>query len=58
MNEVESLIRRANRYLKSAELLLKDGDCESSVSRTYYAMFYSAQAMLLTMYFSHMYYCN
>jgi len=48
MREVKSLIKRANRYLKSAALLLKAGDYESSISRTYYAMFYSAQAMLLT----------
>jgi uncharacterized protein (UPF0332 family) len=47
MKEIESLIKKANRYLKSAKLLLKDRDYESSVSRTYYAMFYSAQAMLL-----------
>jgi len=48
MKEIESLIKRAKRYLKSAKTLLKEGDYESSVSRTYYAMFYSAQAMLLT----------
>jgi uncharacterized protein (UPF0332 family) len=48
MNEISSLIERAKRYLKSAEILLEEGDYESSVSRTYYAMFYSAQAMLLT----------
>lgn len=48
MKELEFLIKRAMRYLKSAEILLKEGDYESSVSRTYYAMFYSAQAMLLT----------
>ena len=48
MNEVNSLIERAKRYLKSAEMLLEDGDYESSVSRTYYAMFFSAQSMLLT----------
>lgn len=48
MKEIESLIQRATRYLKSAEILLEEGDYESSVSRTYYAMFYSAQAMLLT----------
>ena len=29
-------------------MLLKEEDYESSVSRTYYAMFYSVQAMLLT----------
>ena len=48
MKEIESLIKRSMRYLKSAEILLNEGDYESSVSRTYYAMFYSAQAMLLT----------
>jgi len=48
VKEVKSLIERASRYLKSAEILLKEGDYESSVSRTYYAMFYSVQALLLT----------
>jgi len=48
MKEINSLIERAKRYLKSAEVLLGEGDYESSVSRTYYAMFYSAQAILLT----------
>lgn len=48
MKEIESLIKRAKRYIKSAEILLKEGDYESTVSRTYYAMFYSAQAILLT----------
>ncbi len=48
MKETESLIERANKYLKSAALLLDAGDYESSVSRSYYAMFYAAQAALLT----------
>jgi uncharacterized protein (UPF0332 family) len=48
MKEVSALIERARRYLKSAEILLRDGDFESSVSRVYYAMFYSVQAALLT----------
>lgn len=48
MKEIEALIQKAERYLKSAELLLADGDYESSVSRTYYAMLYCAQAALLT----------
>lgn len=47
MKEAASLIQRARKYLQSSELLLKSGDYESSVSRSYYAMFYSAQAMLL-----------
>ncbi|MBC7262497.1 MAG: HEPN domain-containing protein, partial [Chloroflexi bacterium] len=33
---------------KSARILLQEGDYESSVSRAYYAMFYSVQALLLT----------
>lgn len=48
MKETTDLIKRARRYLKSAEMLLRDKDFESSVSRTYYAMFYTAQAALLT----------
>jgi uncharacterized protein (UPF0332 family) len=49
VKEVASLIERARKYLKSSEMLLKEGDYESSVSRTYYAMFYSTEAVLLTM---------
>jgi uncharacterized protein (UPF0332 family) len=48
MNETGALLAKAQRYLRSAELLLQDGDYASSVSRSYYAMFYSAQAALLT----------
>ncbi|HHT9153345.1 MAG TPA: HEPN domain-containing protein [Candidatus Hypogeohydataceae bacterium YC40] len=43
-----SLIERARKYLKSSETLLKEEDYESSVSRAYYVMFYSAEAALLT----------
>jgi uncharacterized protein (UPF0332 family) len=48
MKEVGALVKKARRYLKSAQLLLQDEDFESSVSRTYYAMFYCAEAALLT----------
>ena len=48
MTEIDSLVKRAKRYIRSAELLLNDEDYESSISRTYYAMFYAAQAVLLT----------
>jgi uncharacterized protein (UPF0332 family) len=48
MREAKALIKKAQRYLKSAEMLLRDKDFESSVSRTYYAMFYCAEAALLT----------
>jgi len=48
VKETVALIERAQRYLRSAEMLCKDGDFESSVSRTYYAMFYAVEAALLT----------
>ena len=48
MNEIASLISRSRRYLRSADILLADGDGESCVSRVYYAMFYATQAILLT----------
>jgi uncharacterized protein (UPF0332 family) len=48
MNETTALIQKAQRYIRSAKLLIKDGDNESAVSRLYYAMFYCAEAALLT----------
>ena len=47
MNQLQSLIEKARRYLRSAELLIGDGDYDSAVSRAYYAMFYAAEAALL-----------
>jgi len=47
VKEAKSLIERASKYLRSARLLLNEDDFESSVSRTYYAMFFSVQALLL-----------
>jgi uncharacterized protein (UPF0332 family) len=48
LKEIESLLKRSDRYLLTAKILIKEGDFESSVSRTYYAMFFAAQAMLLS----------
>lgn len=48
MKEIVSLIKRAEKYLKSSKVLLEEEDYESSVSRAYYAMFFSAEATLLT----------
>lgn len=48
MREAASLMERARKYLKSARMLLDEQDYESSVSRAYYAMFYAAEAALLT----------
>jgi uncharacterized protein (UPF0332 family) len=47
MSQIQALIEKARRYLRSAELLIEDGDYDSAVSRSYYAMFYSAEAALL-----------
>ncbi len=48
MSEIPALLAKAQRYLRSADLLFQDGDYESCISRAYYAMFYCAQAALLT----------
>jgi uncharacterized protein (UPF0332 family) len=48
LKEVESLINRARKYIKSAATLIAEEDYESSVSRSYYAMFYCIEALLLT----------
>ncbi len=42
----EDAIARAKRYLETAELLINEGDYASSVSRSYYAMFYVTRALL------------
>ncbi len=47
MSQIQMLIEKAGRYLRSAELLIQDSDYDSAVSRAYYAMFYAAQAALL-----------
>ncbi|MBI2266736.1 MAG: HEPN domain-containing protein [Armatimonadetes bacterium] len=47
MKEISLLLERAAKYIRSSGLLLRDGDYESSVSRSYYAMFYAAEALLL-----------
>ena len=46
MSQIQALIEKARRYLRSAELLIQDGDYDSAVSRSYYAMFYSVLALL------------
>lgn len=47
MDAVTSLLHKAQRYLRSAAVLLEIGDHDSTVSRAYFAMFYAAQALLL-----------
>lgn len=46
MTAAERLVR-ADRYLASARALTELQDFESSVSRSYYAMFYAARAALM-----------
>ena len=48
MKAIDNLIDRSYTYLNSAQLLYEAGDYESSVSRTYYAMFFAVEAILLT----------
>jgi uncharacterized protein len=42
------LLNKAHRTAQSARLLLADGDYDGAVSRAYYAMFYVAEALLLS----------
>ena len=46
--EVLVLLQRAQRSIRSAKLLLADGDYDSAVSGAYYAMFYLTEALLLS----------
>ena len=48
MKEIKELLKRSGRYIASAKLLLDSGDFESSVSRSYYAMFFATEAVILT----------
>lgn len=49
MNEkIRTLIERADESVKSAKLLLDNEFYDASVSRSYYAMFYATEAVLLT----------
>ena len=48
IKEIKDLTGKAKRFLRSAEVLLLDGDYDSCVSRCYYAMFFMAEAVLLS----------
>ena len=47
-SEQEGLLQKASRNIRSAKLLVGDGDFDTAVSRAYYAMFYVAEALLLS----------
>ena len=46
-SEVEQLMDKAKRSLKTAEKIFKDGELDFAGSRAYYAMFYVAESLLL-----------
>jgi uncharacterized protein (UPF0332 family) len=48
MNAVNELTEKAKRFLRTAKTALELGDFDSCVSRCYYAMFFVAEAALLT----------
>jgi len=45
--KVEALLKKSQKYLRSAAVLFELEDFDSCASRAYFAMFYVAQAMLL-----------
>lgn len=45
--EVNELLDKARRSIKTAEKIFKDGEVDFAGSRAYYAMFYVAEALLL-----------
>jgi len=48
VDEIRNLIKKANKFTTSSELLLKSEDYDSAVSRAYYSMFFATEALLLT----------
>lgn len=47
-DKIEALLNKSQKYLRSAAVLFELEDFDSSASRSYFAMFYAAQAMLLS----------
>ncbi len=43
---VDELLAKAERFIKSAQLLASDEDYDGAASRLYYAMFFIAEALL------------
>ncbi len=48
MKEIRDFTEKAEKFLGTAEQTLNTGDYDSCVSRCYYAMFFMAEAVLLT----------
>lgn len=47
-DELEEIIRKAERSLNAAVTLFEENSSDFAVSRAYYSMFYMAEAVLLT----------
>lgn len=48
MKEIKDFIKKAEKFITTAEYTLNIGDYDSCVSRSYYAMFFMVEAVLLT----------
>lgn len=48
MKEISDFIKKAENFLGTGQHALNSGDYDSCVSRCYYAMFFMAEAVLLT----------
>lgn len=48
MKEINDLIKKAEKFLETAKLAFDSEDYDSCASRCYYAMFFMAEAVLLT----------
>jgi uncharacterized protein (UPF0332 family) len=48
MRTSDPLLQKAERSLRAAQRLLEEDNADFAASRTYYAYFYTAQALLLT----------
>ena len=46
--DIRSLVEKAKKFFNSSNLLFNADDYDSTVSRVYYAMFFSTEALLLT----------
>lgn len=45
-DQTQKLLNKAQRAIRAAETLLKQGDVDFASGRAYYAMFYAAEALL------------
>lgn len=48
MKEIKDFMKKAEKFLTTAQQALNAGDYDSCVSRCYYAMFFMGEAVLLT----------